>query len=64
MQGKKQSEYARNTVETLYRKVKLQRENKRIRAMAYRLKKKQWESEREYNLQMLKKNKTYLYGMK
>ena len=56
MQGKKQSEYARNTLETLYRKLRLQRENKRIRAMAYRLKKKQRESEREYNLQMLKKH--------
>ena len=41
MQGKKQSEYARNTLETLYQKLRLQRENKRIRAMAYRLKKKQ-----------------------
>ena len=60
MQGKKQSEHTRNTIEALDRKVKLQQENKRMRAMAYRLKKKQRESEREYNLQMLEKQNTSL----
>ena len=60
MQGKKQFEHTRNTMEALHRKVKLQQENKRMRTMAYRLKKKQRESEREYSLQMLKKHNTSL----
>ena len=60
MQGKKQFEHTRNTVEALHRKVKLQQENKRMRAKAYRLKKKQRESEREYNLQITEKLNTSL----
>ena len=63
MQGKNHSELTRYTLETLYRKLRMDRERKRIRAVAYRLKKKQRENERETSLQMLK-NKTRLYGMK
>ena len=46
MQGKNHSELARYTLETLYQKLRMDWEQKRIRAVAYRLKKKQRENER------------------
>ena len=60
MQEKNHSELTRYTLETLYRKLRMDRERKRIRAVAYRLKKKQRESERETSLQILKKQNTSL----
>ena len=60
MQGKNHSELAHYALETLYQKLGTDRERKRIRAVAYRLKKKQRENEREYILQMLKKQNTSL----
>ena len=60
MQGKNNSELACYALETLYQKLGTDRERKRICAVAYRLKKKQRESEREYSLQMLKKHNTSL----
>ena len=53
MQGKNHSELARYALETLYQKLGTDRERKRIRAVAYRLKKKQQENERTTSLQML-----------
>ena len=55
MKGKKHPEYTHSTIEALYQKLKSQRENKRMRATAYRLRKKQREIDREYKLQTLKK---------
>ena len=50
MKGKKHPEHA----DALHQKLDLLRENKRIRAMTYRMRKKQREIDREYNLQTLK----------
>ena len=50
MKGKKRPEHA----DTLHQKLDLLRENKRIRAMTYRMRKKQREIDREYILQTLK----------
>ena len=51
MKGKKHPEHA----DALHQKLDSLRENKRIRAMTYRMRKKQREIDREYNLQTLKK---------
>ena len=53
MQGDNHSELARYALETLYQKMGKDRELKRIRAVAYRQKKKQQEKERATSLQML-----------
>ena len=50
MKGKKHPEHA----DALHQKLDSLRENKRIWAMAYRMRKKQREIDREYNLQTLK----------
>ena len=51
MKGKKHPEHA----DALHQKLDSLRESKRIRATAYRMRKKQREIDREYNLQTLKK---------
>ena len=53
MQGDNHSELARYALGTLYQKMGKDRELKRIRAVAYRQKKKQQEKERATSLQML-----------